>query len=59
MGVLSGILCIIGYMWSEPGVYLPWRVDTACVCILFVYIGYLIRNLEDIRKIILSKMGLQ
>lgn len=58
MGIVSSILCIIGYIWSVPEVYIPWRIDTAFMCVLFVYIGYAIRNVEAIRNFVLSKKGL-
>lgn len=55
MGILSAILCAAGYMWSVPEVYRPWRVDTALMCIWFVYIGYFVRNISKFREFVLSK----
>lgn len=55
MGILCAILCVAGYMWSVPEVYRPWRIDTALMCIWFVYIGYFIKNSFKVKEFVLSK----
>lgn len=56
---LSLVICVIGYFWSETRVTIPWRLDTALICVFFLFIGYFLRYLSDTKKIILtSKMFL-
>lgn len=57
MGFLSIACCCAGYFWSKPEIAVPWRIDTALICIFFLYLGFMLQSYPIFKGFILSFKG--